>query len=199
MIYTMPWYTKAALVGYDVFRCWIVQQDGANPDTDRVFQATCSVFGLQTMVTMLLVAPSVCVSVSDRVETNKFCCNVLLLLSTYLLLLRCMRTGIVSAEDTCFLLQFGSSYFFSCFYESTSKRPMLLVGRSFVRLASAGCILLFPVLYSHIIPNCMHVSPYALAFVFSGEVCGCLCFVASHLVCALEIAIDAVYTRAMET
>ena len=198
MIYTLPWYAKAGLVVYDVIRCWVVQKDSIVADEQSVYSSTYSVFGLQAMILLMLIAPSVCLSVADRVQTNRFCCNVLSLLSIYLLLIKCMRRGIVSTEHTCFLLQFGSCYCFFCFYELVGKTPQLLVGRNVVRATSAVGIFVFPVLYSHIIPNCMHVSPYALAFVFSAEVCACISFVASNIIFALEIIFDTVYTRAQE-
>ena len=195
MIYTLPWYAKAGVVAYDVFKCWLRAKEEEKPvNSEIAFKATCSVLGLQAMVVLLLLAPSVCLSVADRVQTNTFCCNVLLLLSAYVLLLRSLHTGTMQAEHVCFLLQFGSAYIFGCFFENTGKFPRLLVGRSIVRLASACCTVLFPVLYSNILPNCMHVSPYALTFVFSGEVFACLCFCASHVLGALEVAIDAAYS-----
>lgn len=198
MIYTLPWYAKAGLVVYDVIRCWLVKKEPTIADEQSVYNSTYSVFALQAMILLMLMAPSACLSVAERVQTNRFCCNVLSLLSIYLLVIKCMRKGLVSSEHTCFLLQFGSCYCFFCFYELVGKTPQLLVGRNVVRVISAAGIFVFPLLYSHIIPNCMHVSPYALAFVFSAEVCACIGFVASNLIFALEMVLDTVYTRAQE-
>jgi len=198
MIYTLPWYAKAGLVVYDVIRCWLVKKEPTIADEQSVYNSTYSVFALQAMILLMLMAPSACLSVAERVQTNRFCCNVLSLLSIYLLVIKCMRKGLVSTEHTCFLLQFGSCYCFFFFYELVGKTPQLLVGRNVVRVISAAGIFVFPLLYSHIIPNCMHVSPYALAFVFSAEVCACIGFVASNLIFALEMVLDTVYTRAQE-
>jgi hypothetical protein len=95
-----------------------------------VFEATFSVFGLQAMVDVLLMAPSVCLSMADRVQTNAFCSEMLLRLSLYLLLIRSMRTGLVSAEHVCFSLQFCSCYLFFCYFHATSKNGSLLLGHT---------------------------------------------------------------------
>jgi hypothetical protein len=194
MIYNLPWYCKGAVIAYDVFRCLLIRKRDEEL-TPVTFESTASVFGIQTMVVLLLLAPSVCLSVADRVQTNLFCGNMLLLLSIYVLLIKAMRTGHVSTEHMCFLLQFGSCYMFCCFYETASKHRRLLVGGGAVRLASLACTLVFPLLYSHMLQYCMHVSPYALVFVFSGEICGCVSFCASHVLCALECVVDGAYTR----
>jgi hypothetical protein len=195
MIYNLPWYCKGTMIAYDVFRCLLMRKRDEEHDPGT-FESTASVFGVQSMVVLLLMALAVCLSVTDRVQTSLFCCNMLLLLSIYVLLIKAMRTGHVSTEHMCFSLQFGSCYkLFCCFYETVSKQRKLLVGVCVMRLASLACTPIFPVLYSHMLQHCMHVSTYALVFVFSGEICGCVSFCDSHLLCAIECVVDAAYTR----
>jgi hypothetical protein len=45
----------------------------------------------------------------------------------------------------------------------------------------------------------MHVSPYALVFVFAGEASGCVCSCATQALVAFECLIDALYVRLVET
>jgi hypothetical protein len=200
-LFTLPWYCKGFVVTYDVLRCLLYSKapelvPGAAVGT--MLEKTISVVALQTMIAVLLLAPSVCHSVADRVKTNTFCSQIALLLSVYLLLIRCMRTGLVSAEHACFALQFCSCYLFCCFWQATKKHRGLLVGGGMVQLASAAGMVIFPVLYSHLLQDCMHVSPYALVFVFAGEVSGCICVCASQLLVAFECVVDALYARLVE-
>jgi hypothetical protein len=174
-LYSLPWYFKAAVIAYDVFRCLLMRKQTTEAAAvNIVIEAIVSVFCLQTMIALLLIAPSVCLSVADRRQTNIFCSNILVLLSLHFLLIRCLREGLVSAENVCFCFQFSSCYLFCCCMNTTRKSSKILLGSGVVRLGSIVCMVLFPVLYSHLLQDCMHLSPYALAFVFSGEVFGCL-------------------------
>jgi hypothetical protein len=56
-------------------------------------------------------------------------------------------------------------------------------------------MLLFPVLYSHLLQDCMHVSPFALVFIFSCEVSGACVM---HLLAGFECLIDMVYVQLSE-
>jgi hypothetical protein len=196
-LFTLPWYCKGFVVAYDVVRC-LLHTTASEPAPGTVLEKTVIVFGLQTMIAVLLLAPSVCHSVADRVKTNAFCSEIALLLSLYLLLIRGMLTGLVSAEHACFALQFCSCYLFCCFWLAMNKHRGLLVGGGLVQLASVAGMVLFPVLYSHLLRDCMHVSPYALVFVFACEVSGCLCVCATQLLVAFECLIDTLYVRLAE-
>ena len=103
---------------------------------------------------------------------------------------------------TFYSLQFCSCDLFCCFCQSTTKHSGLLVGSQLVLLASLACMLLFPVLYSHLLQDCMHVSPYALVFIFSCEVSGffsCACVMSfMHLLVCFECLINMVYVRLLE-
>jgi hypothetical protein len=125
-LFTLPWYCKGFVVAYDVVRC-LLHRAALEPAPGTVLEKTVSVFGLQTMLAVLLLAPSVCHSVADRVKTNAFCSEIALLLSLYLLLIRGMRTGHVSAEHACFALQFCSCYLFCCFWMATKNHRGLEV------------------------------------------------------------------------
>lgn len=198
MIYTLPWYCKAALIVFDMTRCWVVEKNSAFSTPESVFGYVCNVFGLQSIVVLLLMAPSIFLSVADRVYTNTFCCSMLMLLSVYCLLIKHMGSGVLSTENTCFMLQFGSCYFFKCLQDTTRTKKHVLNGRGIVQSVSVASMLLFPMLYSRLLQDCMHVSPYALAMVFSGEVIACVSWLASHAICALEIVIDVLLRHVQE-
>jgi hypothetical protein len=198
VVFTLPWYWKAFVVIYDVLRCVLFGDEGEFASTnvvDNMMRVLC----LQTMIAALLLAPSLVHSVADRVKTNVFCSEMALLLGLYLLVVRLMRLGIVSAEHACFCLQFCSCYLFCCLKQATTRHRGLLVGSRFVKLASVACMVVFPVVYSHLLRDCMHVSPYALVFVFSGEVSGCVCACAAQLLVAFECLVDALYGRLTES
>ena len=111
-LHTLPWYWKALILVYDVFKCW--QQDASTAKSVRdVYESTIHVFVFQVLVSLVLVGPSLVLSVQDREHTNAFVSEMVLLLSTYMLLIRSIGAGVVSAENACFCLQFCSCYFFS--------------------------------------------------------------------------------------
>ena len=64
-LFTLPWYCKGFVVAYDVVRC-LLHSAALEQAPGTVLEKTVSVFGLQTMVAVLLLAPSVCHSVSGR-------------------------------------------------------------------------------------------------------------------------------------
>ena len=65
--HTLPWYCKGSVIAYDVFRCLLLRKDVSQTlSPGSVLEATFSVFGLQAMVAVLLLAPSVVLSVADR-------------------------------------------------------------------------------------------------------------------------------------
>ena len=190
-VHTLPWYCKAAVVSYDVCRCVLIRR-GTSQSAPPVITTTMGVFALQTMLALLLMAPSLCLSVSERVRTNTFCSEMLLLLSLYSLVIWAMRANEVSAANACFLLQFCSCYLFFCYYHAMSTHSCLLLGHRVVRAVSVVCMFLFPVLYSQQ-QDCMHVSPYVLVFLFAGEVSGCVCACAAQLLVGFECLVDALY------
>lgn len=194
--YTLPWFWKALIVAYDLCKCFLLQNPERSPAS--VLHTTLSVFFLQAMLCLVLVAPSLCLSVADRVKTNVFVSEMLLLLAAYLLLIRCMARGVVSPEHACFSLQFCSCYCFFCFFHATSGNRKLLLGSGVVKWCSLGGMCLFPLCYSHLLQDCMHLSPYVLVFAFSGEVSGWACACCSHLLGAVEHVVNALYVRLCE-
>ena len=82
-VHTLPWYCKGVLVSYDVCRCVLIRTSSSQSQSAAiVIKTTMDVFALQTMLVLLLMAPSLYLSVSERVRTNQFCCEMLLLLSS---------------------------------------------------------------------------------------------------------------------
>lgn len=193
-MHTLPWFWKAMILAYDVAKCW-QQQDTDTGSSRHVHDTTVHVFLCQLLYAAVLAAPSVLFSVQNRHHTSLFVSEMLLLLSAYLLLIRCMRTEVLSPSSVCFCLQFCSSYFFFCFCSAATRYKTLLVGSSLVRGASVLGMCLFPVMYSHLPADCMHLSPHVLLFLFAGEVSACVCSLVSVALCSIEGVINAAYMR----
>jgi hypothetical protein len=196
-LYTLPWYWKALILGYDVLKCWQLGDGAAARSSGAVFVTTMHVFACQVLVAFVLLGPSLLLSVQDRQRTSAFISEMLLLLCSYLLLIRGIGTGALSAENACFCLQFCSCYFFFCFFSATSKHSKLLLGNAVVRACSLAAMCLFPVMFSHLLQDCMHLSPYVLLFLFAGEVLACACTAVSCALLSLEGVIDSLYCRFM--
>ena len=195
-LYTLPWYCKAMILAYDGFKCW--QERSSPPGTSSaldVHKTTEWVFAAQTVVALVLLGPSLLLSVTDRVHTSIFVSEILLLLSSYMLLIGAMRLGAVSPEHACFCLQFCSCYFFFCYFSAVSRNKKLLLASSVVRCCSVLAMLFFPVMFSHLPRDCMHLAPYVLLFTFTGELSACLCTCLSHAISGTESLIDALYLR----
>jgi hypothetical protein len=111
-LHTLPWYWKVLVLSYDVLKCW--QQSGAaGRSSAEIYATTVHVFVCQILMALVMLGPSIFLSVPDRLRTNSFISEILLLLSSYLLLIRSIGTNSMSPENACFCLQFGSCYFFS--------------------------------------------------------------------------------------
>lgn len=192
-LHTLPWFWKALILAYDVAKCWRLQDSGKSA-TD-VYATTAHVFLCQVLFAFVLMAPSLVLSVQDRYETNLFVSEMLLLLSFYLLLIKGISTHMLSPTHACFCLQFCSCYFFFCFFTATTRHRTLLAGRGLVRACSVLGMCVFPVMYSHLPVDCMHLSPYVLLFLFAGEVSANICVVASLALRSLESVINAMYVR----
>jgi len=198
-LYTLPWYCKAMILAYDGFKCW--QQRHAQSDTSSaldVHSTTVWVFTAQTILALVLLGPSLCLSVADRVQTNVFVSEMLLLLSSYVLLIGAMRIGAVSPEHACFCLQFCSCYFFFCYLSAVSRNKKLLLASSVIRWCSGLGMIFFPVMFSHLPRDCMHLSPHVLLFLFTGELSACLCMLVSHAIDGTESMIDTLYWRVVD-
>ena len=195
-LHTLPWYCKASILVYDGIKCW--QQRNTQPDVSTsldVHSTTLWFFTTQTILAFVLLGPSLCMSVADRVHTNAFVSEMLLLLSSYMLLIGAMRSGAVSAEHACFCLQFCSCYFFFCFWKAVSCNRKLLLASSVIRWCSVLSMIFFPVMFSHLPRDCMHLSPHVLLFLFSGECSACLCTIASYAMNGTESLLDTLYYR----
>jgi hypothetical protein len=194
ILHTLPWYWKALILAYDVFKCW--QQSGtAGRSSAEVYATTVHVFLCQILVALVLLGPSILLSVPDRHRTNSFVSEMLLLLSSYLLLIRSIGTKYLSPENACFCLQFCSCYFFFCYFSATAKHSKLLLGNAVVRGCSLGAMCVFPIMFSHLPPDCLHLSPYVLLFLFAGEVSACACTVVSYVLLSLESIVDSFYMQ----
>jgi hypothetical protein len=101
----------------------------------------------------------------------------------------------LSPENACFCLQFCSCYFFFCYFSATAKHSKLLLGNAVVRGCSLAAMCVFPIMFSHLPPDCLHLSPYVLLFLFAGEVSACGCTVVSYVLLSLESIIDPLYMR----
>jgi hypothetical protein len=196
---TLPWYCKAFILAYDGFKCW--QQQRAPQDAGSaldVHAMTLWIFAMQAVSGLVLLGPSLILSVSDRFSTNVFVSEMLLLLSSYMLLIGAMRLDFVSAEHACFCLQFCSCYFFYCYLSAVSRNKKLLLARSVVQWCCVLGMLVFPIMYSHLPRDCMHLSPHVLLFLFTGELSACLCMCVSHAINGIESVVDMLYGRIVD-
>ena len=193
-LHTLPWYWKALILVYDVAKCW--QQQNANVrNSADVHATTVHVFLCQLLFAFVLMGPSLLLSVKDRRSTSMFVSEMLLLLSSYLWLIRGIATKMLSPAHACFCLQFCSCYFFFCFFSVSSLHSTVLLGNSLVRWGSLAAMCVFPVMFSHLPTDCMHLSPYVLIFLFAGELSACVCTGVSMALCSIESVIDTVYVR----
>lgn len=198
-LYTLPWYCKAGIIAYDALKCWQQRRaQTAATSTLDVHSTTIWIFCAQTVLALVLLGPSLCLSVSDRIRTNVFVSEMLLLLGSYILLIGGMRIGVVSPEHACFCLQFCSCYFFFCYVNAVSRNKKLLLASSVIRWCAVLAMLFFPVMFSHLPRDCMHLSPHVLVFLFSGELSACLCTLISHAINGVESVIDSLYYRFTE-
>ena len=200
-LHTLPWYWKALILVYDVVKCWqqdaVTEKSSASKSLEDVYNTTLKVFVFQMLVSLVLTGPSLILSVPDRKSTNAFVSEMMLLLSTYMLLIRSIGAGKVSAENACFCLQFCSCYFFFCHFICISTNKQLLLGNTIVQPASVLAMCVFPIMFSHVPQDCMHLSPYVLLFLFSGEVSACVCSVLSYVIVYVESIVDSVYVHFM--
>jgi hypothetical protein len=73
---------------------------------------------------------------------------------------------------------------------ATAKHSKILLGNAVVRVCSLGTMCVFPIMFSHLPQDCLHLSPYVLLFLFAGEVSACTCVVVSYILQNLESIID---------
>ena len=147
-LHTLPWYWKALILCYDVLKC-CQQGSKVARSSVEVYATTVHVFVCQILIALVLLGPSVFLSVPDRLRTNAFISEMLLLLSSYLLLIRSIATNYLSAENACFCLQFCSCYFFFCYVSATAKHSKILLGNAVVRVCSLGAMCVLPIMFSH--------------------------------------------------
>jgi hypothetical protein len=81
---------------------------------------------------------------------------------------------------------------------AVSRNKKLLLARSVVRWCSVLAMIAFPIMYSHLPRDCMHLSPHVLLFLFTGELSACLCMCASHAINGIESLVDTMYGRIVD-
>jgi len=194
ILHTLPWYWKAFILAYDVLKCWQQTATSARSSAE-VYASTVHVFVCQILVALVLLGPSAFMSVQDRLLTNSFISEMLLMLSSYLLLIRAIDMNTVSAENACFILQFCSCYFFFCYVRAAEQHSKLLLGNTVVRACSRVAMCVFPIMFSHLPPDCLHMSPYVLLFLFAGEIFACACAAVSWTLKLAESLIHSLYQR----
>ena len=100
-LHTLPWYWKALILVYDVAKCWQQQNAHVRNSVD-VHATTVHVFLCQLLFAFVLMGPSLLLSVKDRRRTSMFVSEMLLLLSSYLWLIRGIATKMLSPAHACF-------------------------------------------------------------------------------------------------
>lgn len=127
---------------------------------------------LYLFVMLIILSPSVFLSVKNREKTNNVLAGVLSLMHYFTWLLIVANEGIVSVEHVCYSLQFCFCYAsFSVWQEACNDRS-LFAGNVYVKNSSFVAMFFFPLIFSKALFNGMHMSPYIIPITFSGEIAG---------------------------
>ena len=95
------------MLAYNVAKCWQQHKAHVRNSAD-VHATTVHVFLCQLLFAFVLMGPSLLLSEKDRHRTSMFVSEMLLLLSSYLWLIRGIATNMPSPANACFCLQFCS-------------------------------------------------------------------------------------------
>jgi hypothetical protein len=183
MFATLPWPLKALILGFDCVTFMMTQRK--SPDTPEqadgrgqtasdilMYRSMLQVSLFYLFVMLIMLSPSVFLSVKNREKTNVFLAGVLSLMHLFTWLLVAANENMVSVEHVCYSLQFCFCYAsFSVWQEASSDR-FLLAGNVYVKNSSFMAMFFFPLVFSKALGNGMHMSPYIIPITFSGEIAG---------------------------
>jgi hypothetical protein len=190
MLITLPWHTKAVIIGFDTFIYMVNSKttsetqnsdmpvhnvsgmDDKTPSEILMYRTMIRIFILYILMTVVLLAPSIIVSVKNREYTNSVISNVISLLSLFTYLVIAATESLVEVEHACYCLQFCICYASFYIWQETSKNRLLFTGNFYVKNINAFAMYFFPAIFSIALMNGMHMSPYVIPITFAGEIAG---------------------------
>jgi hypothetical protein len=187
MLTTLPWHLKAVILGFDtvMYLANAKQRPESNGEPQDesgmlgktlpevlMYRSMLRVCMLYLIMTFVILAPSVLVSVKSREKTNTVVSGVISLLGFVSYVIIAATENIVSVEHACYSLQFCLCYASYCVWQEAAGNRLLFACNDLVKYVSAVATYAFPVILSHALVNGMHLSPYIIPISFAGEIAG---------------------------
>ena len=185
MLTTLPWHLKATILGFDTMTYLVNakrrESDAESPESGMLGKSASEVLMYRSMLrvcmlylimTFVILAPSVLVSVKNRENTNTAVSGVVSLMGFISYLIIAATENAVSVEHVCYSLQFCLCYASYCLWQEASGNLLLFACSDIVKYVSAVSTYAFPVILSHALVNGMHLSPYIIPSSFAGEIAG---------------------------
>ena len=190
MLLTLPWHAKAVIIGFDTVIYMVNSKapreppnTGAHRDNfsgmlDKtlpevmMYRTMMRIFVLYMLMTFVLLAPSLVVSVKNREHTNSVISRVISLLSFLTYIVLAATENWITVEHVCYCMQFCICYASFYLWQEASGDRLLFAGNTYVKNISAVAMYLFPVIFSVALMNGMHMSPYVIPITFAGEIAG---------------------------
>ena len=184
MFTTLPWHVKAAILGFDTVT-YLVGAKRRESDAAEgsgmlgkthsevlMYRSMLRICMLYLIMTFVILAPSVLVSIKSREKTNTVVSGVISLLRFVSYVIIAATENIVSVEHACYTLQFCLCYASYCVWQEAAGNRLLFACNDLVKYVSAVATYAFPVILSHALVNGMHLSPYIIPISFAGEIAG---------------------------
>lgn len=185
MFTTLPWHVKATILGFDTVT-YLVNAKRRESDAESrgsgmlgksasevlMYRSMLRVCMFYLIMTFVILAPSVLVSVKNRENTNTAVSGVVSLMGFISYLIIAATENAVSVEHVCYSLQFCLCYASYCLWQEASGNRLLFACSDIVKYVSAVSTYAFPVILSHALVNGMHLSPYIIPISFAGEIAG---------------------------
>ena len=190
MLLTLPWHAKAVIIGFDTVIYMVNSKapreppnTGAHRDNLSgmlgktlpevlMYRTMMRICVLYMLMTFVLLAPSLVVSVKNRERTNSVISRVVSLLSLFTYIVLAATENWIAVEHVCYCLQFCICYASFYLWQEASGDRLLFAGNSYVKNISAVAMYFFPVIFSVALMNGMHMSPYVVPITFAGEIAG---------------------------
>ena len=185
MFTTLPWHVKAMILGFDTVTYLVNakrrESDAESPESGMLGKSASEVLMYRSMLrvcmlylimTFVILAPSVLVSVKNRENTNTAVSGVISLLGFVSYVIIAATENIVSVEHACYSLQFCLCYASYCVWQEAAGNRLMFACNDLVKYVSAVATYAFPVILSHALVNGMHLSPYIIPISFAGEIAG---------------------------
>jgi len=178
MFATLPWPLKALIIGFDCVTFMMARRSADTPEQADaasdilMYRSMLQVSFLYLFVMLMMLSPSVFLSVKNREKTNTCLAGVLSLMHLFTWLLVAANEKIVSKEHVCYSLQFCFCYASFSVWQEACRDRFLFAGNVYVKHSSFMAMFFFPLVFSKALVNGMHMSPYIIPITFSGEIAG---------------------------